>query len=45
MKSQTLSKNYFRLKNEIQILKSAGGEASSLWLSGRADAMCLLVRR
>ncbi len=44
MKSQILSRSYIQLENEIQILKSAGGETNSLWLSRRADAMCLSVR-
>ncbi len=43
MKSQILSRSYIQLENEIKILKSADGEASSLWLSRRADAMCLSV--
>ena len=44
MKSQILSRNYIQLEKEIQILKSAGWEASSLCQSRRVDAMCLSVR-
>lgn len=44
MKSQILSRSYIQLENEIQILKSEGGEASSLCQFRRVGAMCLSVQ-
>jgi len=43
MKPQILSRSYIQLENEIQNLKSVGGEESSLWMFQR-QTQCAFQR-